>query len=324
MNLGNINIYDGVPSKYLRIKEQTCSNTGKKVLVAKYSKKAFFEQAWNEYPALLNARGHIYDMEGKLLSLPFEKVFNYSENGAGLDVRPETFVNVVRKVNGFFAATTMTDMGLMIQTSGSVQGTNADGTSNMFWRMARQMISELPDRAKEYIYQYSPKQSNTFMFEVVHPDDPHIVVEEPGLYLIGCSYFSQDTIEKQTKFYIGEPVLNKIAQKYQFKRYNSCVTTFDVALEEAMNPSVEHEGFMIRHVDGKYICKVKSKRYLSQKLLARATTVSKLQSVQNPNHPQYDEEVVAMIRYLNDRNVSLEAFIEMEEQDRLKIIRTKF
>ena len=52
--------------------------------IYKYSKMVFFDALWDKSPLLLKARGLVLDAAGNILVHPFDKVFNYGENGAGL------------------------------------------------------------------------------------------------------------------------------------------------------------------------------------------------------------------------------------------------
>ena len=208
----------------------------------KYKKKVFYKNLWNM--KLLECRGRVVDAEGNTVSAPFTKIFNYQENETQCPL--DAKVLAVRKVNGFMGAYT----NGLYTTTGSFESDYVD----MFKEL---MTKELPKGA-------------TWLFEVVHKNDPHIIREEPGVYLIGVR--SLEDVEYNSTV-AKEIYLDFIAEQYDFKRPEWFQTTFADVLEKAA--VCEHEGFCVysnkitSKLGSHAALKIKSPFYLKAKALAR-------------------------------------------------------
>lgn len=126
---------------------------------------------------------------------------------------------------------------LLIHTSGSLDGKYVD------------YINELltPDQKKGILKFFKKFGPHTFMFEVVHPQDPHIIKYSPkqtGLYLIGLRKIQGDHMEDM-KLY-SEQQLDQIAQELGFKRPKHFVDTFDNVLKKLRKQKIE--GYMVRDI----------------------------------------------------------------------------
>lgn len=213
--------------------------------VLKYSRKVFFDNLWNLDPRLLWCRGTVVDENHNVISLPFKKVFNWKENNTTVD--PDKTVRVVQKLNGFLAVVTSTeDYGLLVSTTGTLDSDYA--------KLARSYIEKLDT-------QYFLK-SNTYMFEICDPSDPHIVPEEAGAYLIGSNVTDYGIAEE-------EHTLDFTAELLNAKRPKHSLMTFQALVEEEL-PTCKHEGFMVKGAfEEETLCKIKSNYYLSKKMLQR-------------------------------------------------------
>lgn len=218
----------------------------------KYHRRAMYEYLWfNEYD-LMECRGHVYDSNTKeLVQAAPRKSFNYKEHGvwwaaAGLD----TQVEVYKKINGYMACATLHNGELLVSTTGS--------TTSEYAQWARDLI------IKDYgLYDIIIDKDTSVLFEVVVPQDPHIVEERYGLHLLGMR-------EKANG---------------HFHPHNPVGT---MTLQEAIAMADEDrgEGFMVYRVDDKTKlapCKLKTPYYVGKKKLMRMTAKNVEVMYKNPN-----------------------------------------
>ena len=144
------------------------------LFVRKYTRKVFYDNLWHQNEELMEARGHVELADGTVVIRPFTKIFNRFENGTDID-RDELCLSV-EKINGFMAAATyVPQLGkVVVSTTGSLESD--------FVGYAEKYITE---EVKNYIQLSTQSKPATFLFEICHPDDPHIIQEKFGAYLIG-------------------------------------------------------------------------------------------------------------------------------------------
>ena len=169
---------------------------GDGIYVLKYKKKVFYDNLWNEYIA--ECRGSIVDRDFNLVAYPFTKIFNYGIEKSAPVLADDVHVTAYRKVNGFMVACTWYRDDVLISTTGS--------TDSPYVAMAREMIGNNMDCYRATCKQY---EGHTFMFECVHPSDPHIVPEQPGMYLLG--YRANDW---DSPIDIDPTMLSKLAKEF--------------------------------------------------------------------------------------------------------------
>lgn len=298
MIIQNINDYGELLDnpKLLKVKDEG------DYLVAKYGNKVFWDNLWEQYPILKQARGHVFEKStGNIVTRPFTKVFNYGENGAGLDIPPEAPVISVEKINGFLGVVTcLTNGERLYSTTGTLSSDYAD------------LVEK---HCKGLDFMVPEKYPVTYMFEICDESDPHIIKEELGCHLIGMSNTDNGEV-------VDETTLNCIAHALGCHRPNWKISKFKDVLEELK--TCNHEGFMIRDVDtGEYLCKLKSPYYLFTKFLARLRKEDKLRNVWDDNEmiqERYGEEYVDIFARLRD-NLSVEEFLVTPEQERIDIIK---
>jgi hypothetical protein len=270
------------------------------LFVKKYKRKVFYDNLWSEYDELLEARGHVELADGTIVVRPFTKIFNRGENGTDID-RDETVIAVC-KVNGFMACATYVPQvdQVIVSTTGSLDSD--------FVLMAEEYIT---DAVKKTIKMITCEDHPiTFMFEIVHPNDPHIISEEPGAYLIGVRYvdettpyFSNKLTEENLDYFASEEYLN-------VKRPHWCEVRFS-DITDVMS-EVRHEGFVVYGQDSKTALKIKSPYYLCLKAAARKKDIMTL------NKQLVDEEFYDLIDHIKDHEY---VFNELDEQERLTYIR---
>lgn len=215
----------------------------------KYDRKVFFDNKWNEDALLLEARGIILDSEANVVQLPFYKLFNYLENDSGSHLTPKSLAVAVEKINGFMLAMTAYQGEMLVSTTGTIDSWYAN--------LGRQYI----EQSELKIVDHETASRYTLLFEVVDEQDPHIVPEEPGLYLIGARC-------KVTGMFLTEYQLDHIAKVFGLKRPR----WFTAYMEDILriNAECRKEGYVVRDADTwDYMFKLKSPHYREKKLLMR-------------------------------------------------------
>lgn len=197
----------------------------------KYARKVHLDNLWDKVPYMKEIRGIVYDNQtGELVQAPPQKSFNYLENGHWSDVPLDTPVTAYKKYNGFMACATVDKKhGFVVSTTGT---TNSD-----YAKWARE---EIPKN-----FQFFPSDASV-LFEIVVPQDPHIVEEPLGAHVLGLRC-------QRSGFYFPlggkiEGTLNDLLKKLQ---------------------DVKHEGFMV-YTHGGRCCKLKSPYYLGKKFIMRS------------------------------------------------------
>ena len=138
----------------------------------KYARRVMFDYLWDTDPALLEVRGHSYDNRtGALVVAAPRKSFNYLENGWWKDVPLDTPVIAYVKRNGFMLCVSDDNGDPIYSTTGSTQ--------SAFVHMGVDILGKTFNRIPK------PEANCTDLYEIVHPDDPHIVDEPVGAHYLG-------------------------------------------------------------------------------------------------------------------------------------------
>ena len=266
----------------------------------KYQNRVFWENRWDD--TLIECRGHVYDIVtgDRVVNGP-TKVFNLSE--LGLNKKPTIIhrdeeVLAVRKINGFLGCATYVPSvdKVVVSTTGSLDSD--------FVGYAE---SKLGQRVFDYIkMMYLENNANfTWFFEICHEDDPHIIPEKIGAYLLGArvvcdsnSYRSDSEWETELDFYAKR--MGVMRPKWKTGLFGDIVKETN---------ECNHEGHMIYGKDT--VLKLKSPYYKILKLLARKKDILSL------DIKKCDEEFHTMINLC----LKTEGFNTMEEQDRLNFMR---
>ena len=262
--------------------------------VFKYSRKVFYDNLWSLDDRLLEARGVVLDSDGNVVVWPFRKVFNYQENGT--TIGEEQLCSVVRKVNGFLGCVTKTEKyGTLYSTTGTLD-------------------SDFAKLVAKHVDDSQLVTGVTYLFEICDENDPHIVHENVGAYLIGIRFLN-------TGGMVSEKALDSVAEVRGFKRPEVTTTTFANVLQ--MSRTVQHEGFMV--YSGKTALKIKSKHYLAKKFLMRMSDGKVDGMFTNPNivKQTIDEEFYDIVDYITTHFMQ-EVWQEMSDQQRRQIIEGYF
>lgn len=268
------------------------------LFIKKYNKRVFFDNLWNTDPALVEARGHVVTSDGTRVINPFTKVFNFGENGT--TINRDSQVLSIRKVNGFMCGVTYIPCidEVVTSTTGSLD--------SMFVDYANEYITP---KIREFIKQHAIEHEPcTWLFEIVHPSDPHIVPEIPGPYLLGARAVASD--EPYTTSVQNESYLDQVALEIGVMRPEFTVEQFDHVVQ--LGKTVKHEGFVVYDLTSSTVLKIKSRFYLVNKMFARKKDVLSL------DRSRVDEEFYPLLDHI--AQIASE-FNSMSEQERLEYTR---
>lgn len=269
---------------------------GDGIYVLKYSKRVFYDDLWNEY--LEECRGTIVDADYNVVSRPFTKIYNYGIEKQAPVLDKSTMVNAYRKVNGFMVAVTWHNGDILVSTTGS--------TDSDYVKMARELIDV--ERYRKVCREW---YNTTFMFECVHRNDPHIIPETEGMYLLGYRAKSWDSSPVNP----DPKILRMLAVDFDTLPVDHTVTTVGELLDTVK--TVRHEGFVFYGRDG-VSAKLKSPYYLTSKWVARNPRTDKLVDMKNDIKKNLDEEYFGLVDAIRANIVEYTA---MDEQARLAWVR---
>ena len=268
---------------------------GDGIFVLKYTRKVFYDSLWNDF--LEECRGTIVDADFNVVQRPFTKIYNYGVEDKSPVLSEDTMVECFRKVNGFMVAVTWHDGKLLVSTTGS--------TANDYVDMANSFIDKRRGTFERCVSSFPDL---TFMFECVHENDPHIIVEKPGLYLLG---YREKTWESRSQN-DGLSLYHQYALSDHVVEWKRC--TLGEVLREVK--SVKHEGFVFYADDFNVSAKIKSPYYLTAKWVARNPRTEKLLTKEFKE--QLDEEYYPLLDHIR---ANIEEYTEMDEQARLAWVR---
>ena len=269
---------------------------GNGIYVLKYKKKVFYDNLWNEYIA--ECRGSIVDQDFNLVAYPFTKIYNYGIEKSAPVLADDVRVTAYRKVNGFMVACTWYNGDVLISTTGS--------TDSPYVAMAREMIGDNMDRYRKVCKEY---EGNTFMFECVHESDPHIVPEQPGMYLLGMR-----KNEWCSPIEANAAIMMLLQNAFRTRIVQSFYTSMGQLLQEVK--TVKHEGFVFYTDEGNVSSKLKSPYYLTAKWVARNPRTDKL--LTKEFREQIDEEYYPLLEHIRS---NIDTYTVMDEQARLAWVR---
>lgn len=282
-------------NKHLVIRKET-SVPG--VYVLKYKREVFHKNLWNDF--LRECRGLVVDENFNIISMPFTKIHNYGIEAEAPVLDPATVVEAHRKINGFMVAVTWHNNDLLVSTTGSID--------SEFVKMANELIEP---RREQYVILCKANPEYTMMFECVHRNDPHIVEEEEGMYLLAWR-----------KKEWGSLVEASGIQARLYGEFLGCVgfgafkTTVGELLEQVK--TVKHEGFVFYTEDG-IASKIKSPYYLTKKALMRSNFDKFLSQ---EGRFKLDEEFIPLYNWIYE--VERERFFELDEMARREYIENWF
>ncbi len=272
---------------------------GEGIYVLKYKKKVFYDDLWDQY--LEHCRGTIVDADFNIVSYPFTKIYNYGIEKSAPVLGDDVEVTAYRKVNGFMVAATWRDGDILVSTTGSTDSDYVD--------MARaMMLGHQCWEDWQLAFNRADMHGITVMFECVHPDDPHIVPEQAGMYILGYR-------ENSWGSPVGHDPAVLHALRDQFNCHMPEYHRVSMAELKAMAKACQHEGFVFYTEDG-ISAKIKSPYYLTAKWVARNPRTDKLMTPEF--REQIDEEYYGLLDAIRANIVEYTA---LDEQARLAWVR---
>ena len=275
---------------------------GDGIYVLKYKKKVFYDNLWNEYIA--ECRGSIVDKDFNLVTYPFTKIYNYGIEKEAPVLTKDTKVTAFRKVNGFMVAMTVHNGELLVSTTGS--------TDSDYVIMAKEMmVTHMPLTDWRLALGTADCEGMTFMFECVHPNDPHIVPEKAGMYLLGARENTWGSKIVRDPFFLQE-----FARDTLNCFWAESLTT-NMERVEQLAKECKHEGYVFYTDDG-VSAKIKSPYYLTSKWVARNPRTDKLVDLNKDIKQNLDEEYYPLVDAIR---ANIEEYTAMDEQARLAWVR---
>ena len=268
---------------------------GDGIFVLKYKKTVFFNDLWNDF--LEECRGTIVDADFNVVSRPFTKIYNYGIEKKAPVIEPTEVVDTWRKINGFMVAVTWHNNELLVSTTGS--------TDSDFVSMARELID-----VERYSKVCKEWYNTTFMFECVHRDDPHIIQETEGMYLLGYRACTWDS-----KVDLDQGIMRML--QLEFNTLPVEHTRLEMRALERIAKLAKHEGFVFYTKDGRS-AKIKTPYYLTSKWVARNPRTDKLVDLKNDIKKNLDEEYYPLVDAIRENIVQYTA---LDEQGRLAWVR---
>lgn len=251
--------------------------------VVKYTRTVFFDNLWDDF--LIECRGLIIDEDFNVVVHPMTKVFNYGENGRHLDVPKDELMECSKKYNGFMlAVTNHPKYGMIFSTTGS--------TDSAYCYLGESYYNEHKSSTCINLL-----QSSTSVYEVCATEDPHIIPEDRGCYLLGSRY--------NRKWYPGMDNL------------------FEGSLDTLFASKEPIEGWVCYRRCGE-VFKIKTPYYLKHKLLSRGNLAKIDRALSNDfgnlsaYMANFDEEFHDIAKALLPHR---DAFISLDEQARLAFLR---
>ena len=280
--------------------------------VYKYSKQTFWDNRWGDSPWLTKARGLVLDPAGTIVSHPFDKCFNFHENGAGDDLSDDAWVIAVDKLNGFLgivAGNPFNKGELLVHTQGSFDSEFVD--------YIRSYLDVPPLRGN--VGRFLSKNAVSLMFEVIHPEDPHIIEYAPefmGLHLLGVR-----GLNLHDKAWREEDV-DQAALEMGLRRPGW--TRMQFGKLRAQIKDARTEGWMVRSDDEEqeHLLKIKTPYYLTTKFLGRLSQKRIAHLYGNPLDfkKTIDEEFYPLVDLLVEK-VEKTKFLSMTNEERVPLVR---
>ena len=283
-------------SAYVTLKQQKNG-----LFVVRYKREVFYKGLWNDF--LEECRGLVVDKDFNIVVRPFLKIYNYGVEEQAPVFDLDERVQVFRKINGFMVAATAHEGKLIVSTTGSLDSD--------FVTLAKKHLDQSPNMVKDIL----SMPGFTFMFECCDSSDPHIVDEEPGLYLIGVRNIQSGVLHTGPVWFINH-YPDPCRSHYNINPVESFYCKMRELLE--MVKTVKHEGFVFYNEHG-IGAKIKSPYYLTKKALMRKN-IDKLMSMDAKEF--LDEEFFPLIDWI--REVDREHFAVLDEIARREYIENWF
>lgn len=282
------------------------SETYPDLFVLKYKRKVFYSGNWDRY--LEKCRGLVVDKDFNIVIHPFDKIYNYGIEKNAPVLSDDGKVLAIKKYNGFMATASKYKDDVVVATTGSLDSDYA--------KLAREMILKAIPK-KNFIH------NTTFMFEICHSSDPHIIPEKEGVYFLGQrdngyndKIYHYNTISQMVDSRFDWDYSSEFDNEYNMLGLNIPVPTYTTIgeLKERVK-NIQHEGYVFYHHSG-VSSKIKSPYYLINKLFARKQNID---SLLDGDLSKIDEEYYPLVEHIKENRST---FAVLSEQDRLQFTRT--
>lgn len=274
---------------------------GQEFYIFKYKNKVFYDNLWSVDDTLLETRGIVFNSKGEIVQLPLKKVFNLGENGTMLDFNRK--VIAAHKVNGFMLAVTKYDDKLLFSTTGSLKSDFVELGRKVLTSECKVSLQSMPGFYEGY----------TYIFEICHHSDPHIVEEQEGAYLLGIR-------DKRSGRMVPDRFVKTFASLIGVRFAESEVGSFGRFVDQFKELTTE--GYMIYDVEtNEPLVKMKTPHYLSKKAIMRLGKGKVEQMFANPTSfkKRIDEEFYSIVDYIVE-SYTVGEWKEKSDQDRRAII----
>lgn len=235
-------------------------------LLLKYS-KTIFNTGWNKLTEV--CRGKVINLNYlKITAYPFDKFFNLNETSDVTEekvakyIKKAKIVTVTEKMDGSLISVTR------INTTNYMITTNGD-FNNIQIELAKKLLE------KKYSYFYNSMESEyTYIFELIHPEDKHIVdyKKEEKLCLLGVR-------DLKTQKLLTYSTVKELANKYKLDVVKQIEFTNLSDFIKIVNGEYENkEGFVFRLIgeDFDVMFKLKYIEYFNLHRLASGVSIQKI------------------------------------------------
>ena len=200
-------------------------------------------------PIIRLAKGIVFDSNGNMISMPYNKFFNYGENKETADVVSDMISNnmsmrVAEKLDGTLIHTFLHNGCVRVATRGVIE-------ENEFCQKVRECYMPSIEHCDRYVY----------IWELIDPISKVLVpYTDYGLYLTGI-------FDKESNSHLSIPRVIEFAKENNLKhaKYIDAVTDFD-KVKEYIDSIEFNEGVVVSFEDedfAYYKVKIKSSQYLT-------------------------------------------------------------
>ena len=200
----------------------------------------------------------------------------------------------------------------LFSTTGSLDSEFVNKISDSF-----DLVGLTEDVLRQKFYDGHLKYDHTYVFEIIHKSDPHIIVEKEGVYLLAGRENEWESP------YIEQSELDAIAGLVGFSR-PKWYEIYYKTLVESMN-GIKSEGFVVYDLHSDLVLKLKSDYYTVLKKIARMqkdklvhlwSQTDRFMSSKFSESGKYKDFYLWLIDNYNEG-----IFIELCEQERLMEMR---
>lgn len=278
----------------IRVKEQKDHN----LLSLNFTDKAFYGHRWNE--RTIQARGLFVDTEsGEVRLRSYNKFFNLYERP---ETKPDALsrslafpLSVYRKQNGFLGILSVVDGDVVLATKSQTSGQYVD--------YFREIYATLADEEKDALKRLSIEYSCSFVFEVCHVKDRHIIdFDKNHLWLLDAIPNAYEIGGKDINKAFSDEVKGKVPIVSSIMQKKVLLFTAD-SVQEVIDYAKAHhhdrdiEGVVCQDAHG-YMFKLKFHYYTTMKKLRAAFLLAQRKfSVGIPWGAFRDERTIKFIAF---------------------------